>query len=85
MFSRTPSACTKIPEWRKQIDTGVSQDSALRQRIEDAIDYTVSVSRVTAPLSKNHIYVLPKKLERTPTHKIKFIFERERLHLARKI
>lgn len=75
----------KDPEWRKQIDTGVSEDSALRQRIEDAIDYTVSVSRVTAPLSKNHIYILPKTLERTPTHKIKFIFERERLHLARKI
>lgn len=75
----------KDPEWRKQIDTGVSADSALRQRIEDAIDYTVSVSSVTAPLSKNHIYVLPKTLERTPTHKIKFIFERERLHLARKI
>ncbi len=73
------------PVWRKQIDTGVSADSALRQRIEAAIDYTTSVSGVTAPLSKNHIYILPKKLERTPTHKIKFIFERERLHLARKI
>ena len=75
----------KDPEWRKQIHTGVSEDAALRQRIEDAIDYTASVSGVTAPLSKNHIYILPKTLERTPTHKIKFIFERERLHLARKI
>ena len=75
----------KDPQWRKQIDTGVSPDSALRQRIEEAIDYTTSISRVTASLSKNHIYVLPKTLERTPTHKIKFIFERQRLHLARKI
>jgi long-chain acyl-CoA synthetase len=75
----------KDPEWQKQIDTGVSTDTALRQRIQDAIDYAQSVSRVTAPLSEKHIYVLPKTLERTPTHKIKFIFERERLHLARRI
>lgn len=75
----------KDPEWQKQINTGVSTDTALRQRVEEAIDYTHSISKVTALLSKDHIYVLPNKLERTPTHKIKFIFERERLHLARRI
>lgn len=75
----------KDPAWKKQIETGVSVDTALRQRVEVAIDYAQSVSKVTAPLSKEHIYILPNKLERTPTHKIKFIFERERLHLSRQI
>jgi len=75
----------KDPEWQKQIETGVSLDAALRQKIEEAIDYCQSVAKTTAPLSKQHIFILPKKLERTPTHKIKFIVERERLHLARSI
>jgi long-chain acyl-CoA synthetase len=75
----------KDPDWQKQISTGVSPDAALRQRVEQTIDYAQSVARVTAPLSKEHLYVLPHKLERTPTHKIKFIVERERLHLARRI
>jgi len=75
----------KDPEWQKQIETGVSSDAALRQKIEDAIDYCQSVAKTTAPLSKQHIFILPKKLERTPTHKIKFVFERERLNLARQI
>ena len=57
----------------------------MRQRVEEAIDYTRSISKTSAPLSKDHIFVLPNKLERTPTHKIKFIFEHERLHLARRI
>lgn len=75
----------KDSEWRKQIETGVAADTALRQRVEEAIDYSQSVSKVTATLSKKHIYILPNKLERTPTHKIKFIFEHQRLHLARQI
>ena len=75
----------KDPEWKKQIDTGVTPDAALRQRVEEAIDYAHSIARISMPLSKKHIYVLPRKLERTPTHKIKFIFERERIHLARRI
>lgn len=75
----------KDPEWQKQVETGVSPDAALRQRVEEAVDYAQSVSKVTAPLSTKHIYVLPRKLERTPTHKIKFIVERERLHLARQL
>jgi hypothetical protein len=75
----------KDPIIKKQIETGVNWDIALRHRIEEAIDYTQSVAKVTAPLSKDHIYILPKKLERTPTHKIKFIFERQQIHLARPI
>jgi long-chain acyl-CoA synthetase len=75
----------KDPEWQKQTDTGVSFDEALRHQVEKAIDYTQSVANTTARLSTEHIYLLPQKLARTPTHKIKFIVERERLHLARKI
>jgi hypothetical protein len=40
---------------------------------------------VTPPHSKEHLYVLPLTMERTPTHKIKFIVERDRLLLARRI
>ncbi len=75
----------KDPKIKKQIETGLNWDTALRHRIEEAIDYTQSVAKVTARLSKEHIFILPKKLERTPTHKIKFIFERQRIHLARPI
>lgn len=75
----------KDPLWRKELDTGVSEDVALVRRIEDAIDYTISISNISAPICKQHIYLLPNKLERTPTHKIKFIFEKQRIHLARKI
>lgn len=72
----------KDQQWRKEIDTGICEQAALRNRFEKAIDYAQSIANMTAPLSKNKIYILPKALERTPTHKIKFIFELQRLHLA---
>lgn len=75
----------KDPHWQQQVGTGVLPDVALRERVEDAIDYVHSITNTRDLLSKNHIHVLPRKLERTPTHKIKFIVERKRLHLARKI
>jgi long-chain acyl-CoA synthetase len=66
--------------WNKEIATGVTEDAALRRRFEAAIDYAQSIANITPRLSKETIYLLPKALERTPTHKIKFIFELERLH-----
>ena len=75
----------KDPTWRKEIDTGISEQQVLRNRLEQAIDYAQSVANITPRLSKDKIYLLPKALERTPTHKIKFIFELKRLHLAQAI
>ena len=40
---------------------------------------------MTPALNKTDIYILPRKLERTPTHKIKFIFELQRLDDAKRI
>lgn len=70
------------PLYIKKVATGLEENSVLAERIEEAIDYCQSVCAISAPLSKKHIYLLPKKLARTPTHKIKFLFERKNLHLA---
>jgi long-subunit acyl-CoA synthetase (AMP-forming) len=75
----------KDTDWQKEIATGVGEDAALRSRLEIAIDFAQSIANIAAPLSKKKIYILPKALERTPTHKIKFIFELQRLHQARAI
>ena len=75
----------KDPSWKKDIATGVSEDAALRQRFEAAIDYAQSIANITPRLSKDKIFILPRSLERTPTHKIKFIFELQRLEQARAI
>jgi long-chain acyl-CoA synthetase len=71
----------KDPKWQKQISTGVPEKEALRGLLEEAIDYAESIAQVTPRFSKERIYLLPKPLERTPTHKIKFLFELERLDL----
>jgi long-subunit acyl-CoA synthetase (AMP-forming) len=73
----------KDPRWKKLINTGVKEDEILKSLITEAIDYAESVARVSAPLRRDHIYILDRALERTPTHKIKFIFERTRIHDAR--
>jgi long-chain acyl-CoA synthetase len=73
------------PNWRAEINTGIDQDTALKSRMEDAIKYAQSISSMSAAMDTEDIYILSQKLERTPTHKIKFIFELKRLHLARKI
>lgn len=75
----------KDPAWKKEIDTGVCEQQALRILLEQSIDYAQSIANITPILSKDKIYLLPKALERTPTHKIKFIFELQRLHLAQAI
>ncbi len=75
----------KDPQWNKEIETGVSENAALRHRFESAIDYAQSIANITPELSKKVIYILPRSLQRTPTHKIKFIYEFERLHLAEPI
>lgn len=75
----------KDPQWKKEIETGVSEEQALKTRLIEAIKYAESIAKITAELNKNKIFILPKKLERTPTHKIKFLFELKRLELAKAI
>ncbi|MDH5524651.1 MAG: AMP-binding protein [Desulfobulbaceae bacterium] len=75
----------KDPFWQKDIDTGIKEDAALKARLLEAIRYAESIANISPELNKKNIYILPRKLERTPTHKIKFIFELQRLSEARTI
>lgn len=72
----------KDPRWKKLVNAGISESAVLRDMMVEAIEYAESIARVSAPLRKDVVYVLPKALERTPTHKIKFLFERTRIHEA---
>ncbi|HIC62664.1 MAG TPA: hypothetical protein EYO91_00435 [Gemmatimonadetes bacterium] len=72
----------KDKEYQGTLDNGVRPEGALRSLLEQAINQAQSLARITPQLSKDKIYVLKKKLERTPTHKIKLIRELERLDLG---
>lgn len=73
----------KDPTWKSELETGVSRELALRHRLEQATHYAESIAGITPRLSTEKIYLLEKSLERTPTHKIKFIVELERLDVNR--
>jgi long-subunit acyl-CoA synthetase (AMP-forming) len=75
----------KDPGWISDLETGIEKDSALKTRMLDAIVHAQTISSMSAVMNTDRIYILPGPLERTPTHKIKFIFELERLHLSRQI
>jgi long-chain acyl-CoA synthetase len=72
----------KDPRWKKLVNAGVSESTIMKDMFVEAIEYAESIARVSAPLRKDVVYVLPKALERTPTHKIKYLFERTRIHEA---
>lgn len=80
-----------FPDWRriekdagfsKSLENGVRREEALRARLVEAVAYAQSLADITPRLSTEKIYILERKLERTPTHKIKFIRELERLDLG---
>ena len=75
----------KDSDYRKEVATGIAPRVALKSRCIDAIRYAESIARMTPELDKNDIYLLPHKLERTPTHKIKFVFELQRIQLAERL
>ncbi len=75
----------KDPDYRGEIAAGVSPAAALKSRCVEAIRYAESVAPMSAELAKDRIYLLPRKLERTPTHKIKFVFELAHLDQAREL
>jgi len=70
----------KDPDYISARQQGIAQATVLRQLFGRAIDFANATSGITATISRTRIYLLPRKLERTPTHKIKFIFELQRLH-----
>lgn len=75
----------KDPGWISDLEIGIKMDLALKTRMRTAIVDAQSISSMSVVMNTECIYILPRPLERTPTHKIKFIFELKRLHLARPI
>ena len=72
-------------QWRRDVAAGLTEDQALKPHLVEAIRYAASLLAIPAELDTGRIWILPRKLERTPTHKIKYILERSRLDEARVI
>lgn len=72
----------KDAEFLAAVATGVREEEALRTRLLEAVAYAESLTDIPVRLSTDRIYVLKRKLERTPTHKIKFVHELDRLDLG---
>ncbi len=75
----------KDAQWQRDVAAGLTEDQALRSHLVEAIRYAASLLAIPAELDTSHVWILPRKLERTPTHKIKYVLERSRLHEARAI
>jgi hypothetical protein len=67
----------------ERVRMGVAPEQAVRPLIEAAIATAEDLAGITPRLSRDRIYVLEHSLERTPTHKIKFISELKRLDTKR--
>jgi len=64
---------------------GFEEIKVLRIFFEEAIDYAQILLGNRPILSKEKIFILRKKLERTPTHKIKFVSELKSINLEQYI
>jgi long-chain acyl-CoA synthetase len=71
----------KDAEYLERRKAGMEERQVLRILLDGAIEYAQSLAAMTAPISRDRIYLLERKLERTPTHKIKLLFELQRLNL----
>jgi len=60
---------------RREIAAGVPERAVLRARLVEAVRHAESLARVTPRLATDRIYLLRRKLARTPTHKIRFVSE----------
>jgi long-subunit acyl-CoA synthetase (AMP-forming) len=72
----------KSEVYKKGIDSGLERRQVLRSLLLDAIDYAQSLLGSFPRISTEKIYLLNRKLERTPTHKIKMISELEKLDFS---
>ena len=73
----------KSAHYRESIAKGLTPEQVIRPLLEDAIRYAQSLLGDFPVISTEKIYLLTSKLERTPTHKIKFISELARLDWER--
>ena len=80
-----------LPDWKRiekdpgiveRLRMGITREQAVRPLMESAIVAAEERAAITPSLSRDRIYILKQSLERTPTHKIKFIHEFERLDLS---
>ena len=71
------------PAFRSELAAGMSKEQAMRSRFVEAIGWAQGVSGISARLDTERIYLLSRPLERTPTHKIRFVRELARLDLTR--
>lgn len=67
--------------YNELLKNGFEEKRLLRMFLEEAIDYAQILLGEKPLLSKDKIYILQKKLERTPTHKIKFVSELKSIDL----
>ncbi len=80
-----------FPDWprvekdagfKEAVANGVRREEALRVRLLEAVEYAQALSEMTPRLGRERLYLLAHKLERTPTHKIKFLRALETLDLG---
>ena len=72
----------KDKQYQAALATGVAPETVLGTRLREAVAYAQSLADITPRMTTEKIYLLRRKLERTPTHKIKFMRELERLELG---
>ena len=81
---RPTRACrsTSSPDWPRirgarsgsaTSQQGLTEDQALKSHLVEAIRYAASLLAIPAELDTSRVWILPRKLERTPTHKIKYV------------
>ena len=71
----------KDADYVKRVNAGLAEGDALRTLLEGAVEYARSLANSGMRISSERIYLLDRKLGRTPTHKIKYLFELRRLNL----
>jgi long-chain acyl-CoA synthetase len=72
----------KDPDYQDALANGIRREEAVRSRLLEAVEQAQSLSGITARLQVDRLYLLERKLERTPTHKIKLLRALETLDLG---
>jgi hypothetical protein len=72
----------KDEQYLERITLGLDHEQALWPLLEQAVTHAQSLAQITPRLSTERIYLLGRKLERTPTHKIKLGRELARLDMT---
>ncbi|MBN2194248.1 MAG: AMP-binding protein [Polyangiaceae bacterium] len=70
------------PEFKQRVALGLTPEQALWPLLGEAVAYAQSLANITPRLGTRRIYLLTRKLSRTPTHKIKLAHELGHLDLT---